>query len=181
MTPAEALASRNGQESDILEHLRVTDFDAFKIRLAELHAKGHSIADIWRMVIKGHWCSYSSVRTWIAEGRSELAQNKPKHLESLPDAHAAHRPTMPHVAKTRIWVQIPEAEQEAFYQLARRVSQLRGTTPSDSPLWKARESFEQAIWTYYERGVRISDMARVAGVTHRAIALRVRRRKMHRK
>lgn len=186
MTPADAKIVRDRQEADILEHLRTTDFDAFKARLAELHAHGHTIADIWRMVIQNHSCSYSSVRTWIAEGRADLTHQKHR-LEALPNAHASVRPPFSYtpasrrIVKGRVWVQIPKDEQEPFRNLAKRVSQLRGTTPPDSPLWAAREAFEQAIWTYYERGVRISDMARVAGVTHRAIAFRVRRRDMTRK
>ena len=117
--------------------------------------------------------SYSTVRNWVNEGKNDLSFL----TDTLSEPYTPATWYGHHAAPARVYVQIPESEHEMFTRLAYKVSGLRGTTAQDSPLWKARDMYEDAIWTYYQRGVRISDIARVAGVTHRAIRHRINRQR----
>lgn len=161
------------REINRLESLYATDDDTLKARLAALYAAGLPIIDILRMlhaISPGVDISYSTVRNWIIEG-----QTLPNLADSMPAPFVSSQWYTRHGKPTRVYVQIPQNEREMFAKLAKRVSGLRGTTAEDDPLWATRDLFEDAIWTYYQRGVRITDIARVAGVTHRAIAHRINR------
>lgn len=165
------------QESALLRDLRVKNIAALKIRLFQLLEAGHSAADIWRIYcLEQPDVSYTTIREQIAEGER---LSKTHYLPTLrPPATSVYPRKLldsPRTHTTRVWVQIPEDEKLPFAILANRVSGLRGTTAPDDPRWETRRFYEQALMTYYRRGVRIADLARAAGVTHRAITLRIQR------
>ncbi len=164
------------EESARLRHLRRTDLQALKLRYCQLHQAGYSMTDIWNIhCLRYRDLSYTAVRMWVTEGY-EIDPTTVPAAETFPIPTPPLYPSAtPPPKAQRIWPKIPEEEREAFYTLARRVSRIRGTTAPDDPRLKAREFYENAVMRYYKRGVRIADIAKAAGVTHRAITLRMER------
>ena len=166
-------------EAKVFEDLRAKNAprEAIKRRMWELYYSGFSIMDIWRAYVtktsRKTFITYATVRNWMLEGESLPAFSPDYPLPAYIEPPIARVPRGLKVEISRIWPVIPLDDRAKFAYLAKRTRTIRGSTAPDAPARKLRERFHDAIRDYYERGVQISHMAEVAGVTHRAIAHRI--------
>jgi hypothetical protein len=134
------------------------------------------MTDIWNIhCLRYRDLSYTAIRMWVNEGYELDPEQVPAAATfptPLPPLFPSGSPPPHH---QRVWPTIPPDERSAFHTLARRVSRIRGTTAPDDPRLQAREFYENAVMRYFNRGVRVADIAKAAGVTHRAITLRMER------
>lgn len=144
--------------------------------LWDLYYRGFSAVDIWRMYHSETSVltpTYSTMRSWIRQGETCAPLNhRPMPAWFMPPDFR-HPDNDGRFKTGRIYPQIPRNMISTFQQAAEETRQIRGATDQFSELWMSRKIFHDLISAYYRRGIRISDIARVAGVTHRAIALRL--------
>lgn len=151
-------------EATLLRSLS-SDLPRLRARVRTLRARGWTLASIGLPLRARR----STVRSWeLHPAPSPPAASS--HLPPPPDpplllAHSPHPSPHP----------VPSPDQQlriqALAPLARRA---RAGTPPSSNLARARDELNSLVLRLYDEGVPISTLAQLAGVTYRAMSVRVR-------
>lgn len=114
----------------------------------------------------------STVRAWEVEGR------RAGHVDAhpTPRAPATLRPTpspsVPSHARA-LRPDVPEDDALRIAKLAPLARKVRGGTPDGDPLRTAKTELDELVLRYHRRGVSIQRLADLAGVTYRAMSVRL--------
>jgi len=82
-------------------------------------------------------------------------------------SHASH-------ARVRaLALDVPEHDQRRIAELAPLARRVRGGTPADSPYREAKRELNDLLTSYHERNVPVQRLAELAGVTYRAMKVRL--------
>jgi len=99
------------------------------------------------------------------------AAKSPEHVRA-----AVARPVeRKQVHPKRLRVDVPVDKRADLIELSQSARRVRGWTPADSPDRLAARRFERELQMYVSRGVPVARLARVCGLTTRAIAARLER------
>lgn len=140
----------------------VTKPASLHVRVRDLHAAG------WTLQAIGNAFSpprrRSTILSWV---------NRPPSSAILLGFPSVPRPDRSTPVRPRRRAFLTPAQQEEIHSLSLLARRYRAGTPSLSPSSIANDTLTAVIVSHFQRGVRVADIARAAGVTHRAITRRL--------
>lgn len=166
-------------EAQYLQSLHsANDMRALRVRTRCLRDAGWTLASIGAPVNAPR----STVRSWEnhpdAQDLKHIAENQPP-LPTPPGLRPApsfSEDSDHHAAKPRVRalaIDVPQADQDRIRQLAPLARRVRGGTPPSSPYRQAKHDLNTLLLMYADRGVPVQRLATLAGVTYRAMKVRL--------
>lgn len=153
-------------EQDLLVSLS-SNLPVLRHRVRALRARGWTLQSIGEPL----QARRSTVRSW----EFHPSPSSPLHLPPPPDPPPPSRsPSTTHSSPTHSHPTPSPADAARIALLAPRARRARAGTPASSPLALARDELNSLVLSLYNDGVPISTLAHLAGVTYRAMSVRVR-------
>jgi len=153
------------QDEQLLLRKLSPDLPALRARVRALRARGWTLESIGTPL----GARRSTVRSWEF------------HSHAVPDPHLPPPPSPPPPTSAHPpppyppTIPAPTATQaERIRALAPKARRARAGTPPSSSLAQARDELNELVTTLYNQGVPISHLAHLAGVTYRAMSVRIR-------
>lgn len=167
------MASQNlpQSEADLLRNMR-HNLDSLRCRVKMLRVAGWTLRAIGTPL----GARRSTVRVW--EMHAEPQRGCEQFLENPVPVPANLRPA-PHSTTKRspsvraLRPDVPSSDADVISRLAPLARKVRGGTPPDSPSRQAKAEFDKLVYRYYLRGVPVQRLASLAGVTYRAMKVRL--------
>lgn len=169
-------------EAQFLQSLHTSaKMPALRYRTRQLREAGWTLASIGAPL----GAPRSTVRSWenhpdAATFRPEFSNHpplptppgiRPAPFMSPPSAHTHTPKQKPRVRA--LPVDVPEDDQRRIAQLAPLARRVRGGTPPSSPYRQARHELNELLAHYADRNVPVQRLAELAGVTYRAMKVRL--------
>lgn len=154
------------EEQTILRYLS-PNLPQLRARVRALRARGWTLQAIGAPLAARR----STVRSWEMHPRADLPD---PILPSPPDPPSLPPRPIPTIHTNRP-VHSPTAHQaERIRTLAPIARRARAGTPLSSRLAQARAELNELVLTLYNQGVPVSALAELAGVTYRAMSVRIK-------
>lgn len=168
-------------EAQYLQSLySANDMRALRVRTRCLRDAGWTLSSIGAPINAPR----STVRSWEnhpdAEQQKHIAENQPplptppglRPAPSFSPDDTEHRShSRPRVRAFAI--DVPEHDADRIRQLAPLARRVRGGTPPSSPYRQAKHDLNTLLLMYADRGVPVQRLASLAGVTYRAMKVRL--------
>lgn len=151
--------------------LREKQSNQFYINIVSLHKAQWSLQDI----ATAFGVSKSAVANWEKKGKT-ITDNQLVAMVGIPVKNMS-KPELPSKEPKPEPASIPIADQQKILKLAQMASKVSRNTPADAPSRKAAAELEDILDFYKSQGVSYSKLAAAAGVTRRAIAQRLEKKK----
>ena len=146
--------------------------DQFYLNILSLHISGWSLQEI----ANSFTVSKSAVANWEKKGK-KLAKDQDAVIEHSAVPQKDKVAVLPSKEPKTPVVDFPIEAQQKILKLAQVASKVSRNTPPDAPSRKAAAELEDILYKYKTAGVPYSKLAAAAGVTRRAIAQRLDKRK----
>lgn len=156
------------EEQQLLRDLS-PDLPALRARVRALRARGWTLQSIGEPL----GARRSTVRSWELHPRPD-PPNSPL-LPSPPDPPTLP-PRPPHTSSPTSFPPNSPSPRDSLriQQLAPVARRARAGTPPSSRLFQARHELNQLVLSLYNSGVPVSTLAGLAGVTYRAMSVRIK-------
>lgn len=153
--------------------LRSHNTDQFYLNILSLHLSDWSLQEI----ADSFGVSKSAAANWEKKGK-KLSESKIAN-DSDVAIPTKEKKTVVSSSKTpkAVPVDLPVPIQQTILKLAQMASKVSRNTPLDAPSRQAAIDLENLLYHYKMKGVSYSKLAAAAGVTRRAIAQRIEKKK----
>lgn len=158
-------------EADYLVALRnQRDLPNLRRRVAALRQHGWTLRAIGAPL----HANRATVRSWETHPDAQSASSSPSSppLPAPPNLRPAPLATTP-LRIRALTPDVPLADQARIRNLAPLARKVRGGTPPSSPASQAKQQLDELVSSYASRGVPIQRLAELAGVSYRAMSVRI--------
>lgn len=157
-------------EARLLEELRAASLPSLRHRVRALRRAGWTLDAIGGPL----GLRRSTIRSWEKSEPATLSDERAALELPLPPPRSvtSEQPSTP-----RVTPQLTDQDAARLRELSPRARSWRSGTPSGADATSARDEMDRIVAAAYARDVPIAALARAAGVTHRAMTVRVRRAK----
>ena len=152
--------------------MREQQSNQFYLNIVSLHLNNWSLQDI----ASSFGVSKSAVANWEKKGKKLITIPSFDQGNNIP-VKEVKKPELPSKAPKPEPVDFPIEAQQTILKLAQAASRVSRNTPADAPSRKAAAELEDILKHYKDQGVSYSKLAAAAGVTRRAIAQRLEKKK----
>jgi predicted DNA-binding protein YlxM (UPF0122 family) len=152
--------------------MREQQNDQFYLNILSLHLSGWSLQEIANIFA----VSKSAVANWEKKGKKVTNEHNTV-VENVDIPQKDKVAVSPPKAVKTVQVDFPIEAQQKILKLAQIASKVSRNTPADALSRKAAAELEDILYQYKTAGVPYSKLAAAAGVTRRAIAQRLDKRK----
>lgn len=151
-----------------LKSLREEDKDRFYALVAALRANKWPL----RAFSEGLNVSRSIVSIWEKKGKEIEGQNLDGLVESLPEETLSSRARPMYSSYS-----LSDEQKDTLRELTTEASKVRRFTDPKSPARAAAAELEDLLHTHRDKGASLADLAAACGVSRRAVAQRLEKRK----
>lgn len=151
--------------------LRDSQNNQFYLNIVSLHQNNWSLQEI----ADSFSVSKSAVANWEKKGKKLIPLPSFDSFKDIPVKE--EKPVLSSKAPKKEQVDFPIEAQQKILKLAQIASKVSRNTPVDAPSRTAAKELEEILAFYKEKGVSYSKLAAAAGVTRRAIAQRLEKKK----
>lgn len=157
----------------VVDYTRLYSKQSFYLTIVGLHKEGWSLQEI----ADSYSVSKSAAAAWERKGLKICKENNIEAPLAPADALKPKIEKKPSKAPKKEVADFPIEEQQKIAQLAPMASRVSKNTPANSPSRKAANELVALLDYHSQRGVSLSRLANAAGVTRRAIAQRLEKKK----